>query len=94
LTELLLGIDIGTASSKGVLVRPDGEIVAEPAKVVPPDCVGVVLVPSGTRSRRPVYALRSSDDLAVRAHEHALARRCPNVDPEQQLRQRADPKPS
>jgi xylulokinase len=28
LTELLLGIDIGTASSKGVLARPDGEIVA------------------------------------------------------------------
>ena len=26
--ELLLGIDIGTSSSKGVLVRPDGEIVA------------------------------------------------------------------
>jgi xylulokinase len=28
LTELLLGIDIGTASSKAVLARPDGEIVA------------------------------------------------------------------
>jgi xylulokinase len=28
LTELLLGIDIGTASSKGVLVTPAGEIVA------------------------------------------------------------------
>jgi xylulokinase len=27
-TELLLGIDVGTASSKGVLARPDGEIVA------------------------------------------------------------------
>lgn len=28
MSELLLGIDIGTASSKGVLARPDGEIVA------------------------------------------------------------------
>jgi xylulokinase len=28
LSELLLGIDIGTASSKGVLVRPDGHVVA------------------------------------------------------------------
>jgi len=28
MTDLLLGIDIGTASSKGVLVRPDGTIVA------------------------------------------------------------------
>ena len=28
MTELLLGIDIGTASSKAVLARPDGEIVA------------------------------------------------------------------
>lgn len=28
MTELLLGVDIGTASSKAVLVRPDGEIVA------------------------------------------------------------------
>jgi len=28
MSELLLGIDIGTSSSKGVLVRPDGEIVA------------------------------------------------------------------
>jgi homoserine O-acetyltransferase len=28
LTELLLGIDIGSASSKGVLARPDGNIVA------------------------------------------------------------------
>jgi xylulokinase len=27
-TELLLGIDIGTGSTKGVLARPDGEIVA------------------------------------------------------------------
>lgn len=30
--ELLLGIDIGTSSSKGVLVRPDGEIVATAAR--------------------------------------------------------------
>ncbi len=28
MTELVLGIDIGTSSAKGVLVRPDGEIVA------------------------------------------------------------------
>lgn len=28
MTDLLLGIDIGTSSSKGVLVRPDGTIVA------------------------------------------------------------------
>lgn len=28
MTELLLGIDVGTASSKAVLARPDGEIVA------------------------------------------------------------------
>ena len=28
LTELLLGIDIGSASSKGVLARPDGTVVA------------------------------------------------------------------
>nr|MDQ2716407.1 FGGY family carbohydrate kinase [Chloroflexota bacterium] len=28
MSALLLGIDIGTASSKGVLVRPDGEIIA------------------------------------------------------------------
>jgi xylulokinase len=28
LSELLLGIDIGTSSSKGVLSRPDGEVVA------------------------------------------------------------------
>ena len=28
MTDLLLGIDIGTASSKGVLVTPDGEVVA------------------------------------------------------------------
>src|SRR6186997_2924243 len=27
--ELLLGIDVGTQSSKGVLVRPDGTLVAE-----------------------------------------------------------------
>src|SRR5215217_2801118 len=27
-SELVLGIDIGTSSSKGVLARPDGEIVA------------------------------------------------------------------
>lgn len=30
--SLLLGIDIGTASSKGVLVQPDGEIVARAAR--------------------------------------------------------------
>ena len=28
MSELLLGVDIGTASTKGVLARPDGEIVA------------------------------------------------------------------
>ena len=28
MSELLLGVDIGTASAKGVLARPDGEIVA------------------------------------------------------------------
>lgn len=28
MSELLLGIDIGTASTKGVLARPDGEVVA------------------------------------------------------------------
>lgn len=28
MTELLLGVDIGTSSTKGVLARPDGEIVA------------------------------------------------------------------
>ncbi len=28
MTELLLGVDIGTSSSKGVLARPDGEMVA------------------------------------------------------------------
>lgn len=28
MSELLLGIDIGTSSSKGVLARPDGEVVA------------------------------------------------------------------
>lgn len=28
MTDLLLGIDIGTSSSKGVLARPDGEVVA------------------------------------------------------------------
>jgi xylulokinase len=28
-TDLLLGIDVGTASSKGVLLRPDGSFVAE-----------------------------------------------------------------
>ncbi|MBA2546368.1 MAG: sugar kinase [Solirubrobacterales bacterium] len=33
MTELLLGIDIGTASSKGVLVRPHGEIVARAERV-------------------------------------------------------------
>jgi xylulokinase len=27
-SELLLGVDIGTSSSKGVLSRPDGEVVA------------------------------------------------------------------
>jgi xylulokinase len=32
LTELLLGIDIGTASSKAVLARPDGEIVARASR--------------------------------------------------------------
>lgn len=28
MSELLLGVDVGTASSKGVLARPDGEVVA------------------------------------------------------------------
>ena len=28
MSELLLGIDVGTASSKAVLARPDGTIVA------------------------------------------------------------------
>ncbi len=28
MSELLLGVDIGTSSSKGVLSRPDGEVVA------------------------------------------------------------------
>ena len=28
MSELLLGIDIGTSSTKGVLARPDGEVVA------------------------------------------------------------------
>ena len=28
MSDLLLGVDIGTSSSKGVLVRPDGTIVA------------------------------------------------------------------
>lgn len=32
MTELLLGIDIGTASSKAVLARPDGEIVARASR--------------------------------------------------------------
>ncbi len=32
MSELLLGIDIGTASTKGVLARPDGEIVATAAR--------------------------------------------------------------
>jgi xylulokinase len=27
-SDLLLGVDIGTSSSKGVLVRPDGTLVA------------------------------------------------------------------
>jgi xylulokinase len=28
MSELLLGVDIGTSSTKGVLARPDGEVVA------------------------------------------------------------------
>ena len=28
MSELLLGVDIGTSSSKGVLARPNGEVVA------------------------------------------------------------------
>ena len=32
MTQLLLGVDIGTASSKGVLARPDGEIVARASR--------------------------------------------------------------
>jgi xylulokinase len=32
MSELLLGIDIGTASSKGVLARPDGEVLATYAR--------------------------------------------------------------
>jgi xylulokinase len=28
MSALLLGVDIGTSSSKGVLARPDGEVVA------------------------------------------------------------------
>lgn len=28
MSGLLLGVDIGTASAKGVLARPDGEVVA------------------------------------------------------------------
>jgi xylulokinase len=32
LTELLLGIDIGTASSKAVLATPAGEIVSRAAR--------------------------------------------------------------
>ncbi len=31
MSKLLLGIDIGTSSSKGVLARPSGEIVASAA---------------------------------------------------------------
>jgi len=27
-SELLMGVDLGTSSSKGVLARPDGEVVA------------------------------------------------------------------
>ena len=27
-TDLLLGVDVGSSSSKGVLVRPDGTLVA------------------------------------------------------------------
>jgi sugar (pentulose or hexulose) kinase len=27
---LLLGVDVGTSSTKGVLARPDGEVVGEP----------------------------------------------------------------
>lgn len=33
MTDLLLGIDIGTSSSKGVLVEPSGEIVARASKL-------------------------------------------------------------
>ncbi|MBA2618427.1 MAG: sugar kinase, partial [Rubrobacter sp.] len=28
MSGLLLGVDVGTASTKGVLARPDGEVVA------------------------------------------------------------------
>lgn len=39
MSELLLGVDIGTSSSKGVLARPDGEVVAtaeRPHEISPP----------------------------------------------------------
>ena len=29
MTDLLLGLDVGTASSKGELLRPDGSLVAD-----------------------------------------------------------------
>ncbi|WP_027930779.1 FGGY-family carbohydrate kinase [Amycolatopsis thermoflava] len=38
MTDLLLGIDIGTSSSKGVLVTPDGEIVARVSRAHETSC--------------------------------------------------------
>ncbi|HEX2298371.1 MAG TPA: FGGY family carbohydrate kinase, partial [Pseudonocardiaceae bacterium] len=32
MSGLLLGIDIGTSSSKGVLVSPDGEVLAQASR--------------------------------------------------------------
>jgi xylulokinase len=48
---LLLGVDIGTSSSKGVLVRPDGEIVATTTR------------PHGTSLPRPGWAEHDAESV-------------------------------
>ena len=49
--DLLLGVDIGTSSSKGVLVRPDGEIVATATR------------PHGTSLPRPGWAEHDAESV-------------------------------
>jgi sugar (pentulose or hexulose) kinase len=67
MSELLLGVDIGTSSTKGVLARPDSEVVAEamrwrvPVKISRDDLEALVEV-SEVVSEREAHRLQHQGD--------------------------------
>src|SRR2546426_5458009 len=53
MSALLLGVDVGTSSSKGLLARPDGTVVATAER--PPGAEGLVVLPYFAGERTPLF---------------------------------------